>query len=126
MNAGSTERKMKVLFILNDAPYGTEKAYNAARLAMTMQKENPDVDVQMFLLADAVGCALPGQHTPQGYYNIERMLRSVIGKGGKVKVCGSCVDARGMPTLSLIEGVEKSSMSELAQWSLSADKVFTF
>jgi uncharacterized protein involved in oxidation of intracellular sulfur len=126
MNAGSTEREMKVLFILNDAPYGTEKAYNATRLAMTMQKENPDVDVQMFLLADAVGCALPGQHTPQGYYNIERMLRSIVGNGGKVKACGSCVDARGMRTSSLVEGVEKSSMSELAQWVLSADRVLTF
>jgi uncharacterized protein involved in oxidation of intracellular sulfur len=126
VNAGSTERKKKVLFVLNDAPYGTEKAYNATRLAMTMQKENLDVDVNIFLLADAVGCALPGQHTLQGYYNIERMLRSIIGKGGKVKACGSCMDARGMQTSSLIEGVEKSSMSELAQWVLSADRVLTF
>ncbi len=33
---------MKVLIIINDAPYGTEKAYNALRLAMALQKEHAD------------------------------------------------------------------------------------
>lgn len=49
----------KVLLIINDAPYGTEKAYNALRLAMTLQKDHPDVGVRIFLMADAVTCALP-------------------------------------------------------------------
>ena len=31
---------MKVLIIINDAPYGTEKAYNALRVAMQLQKED--------------------------------------------------------------------------------------
>ncbi len=71
---------MKALFVVNDAPYGTEKAYNALRLAMALQKEQQDTRVRVFLMADAVGCALPGQTTPQGYYNVERMIRSVIGQ----------------------------------------------
>jgi uncharacterized protein involved in oxidation of intracellular sulfur len=53
------------------------KAYNALRLAMALQKEHPSVEVWIFLMADAVGCALPNQNTPQGYYNIERMLSAV-------------------------------------------------
>ena len=65
---------MKVLIIINDAPYGTEKAYNAMRLAMTLQKEHADVELRIFLMADAVTCALMNQSTPQGYYNLERML----------------------------------------------------
>ena len=60
---------MTILFIINDAPYGSEKAYNALRMAMTAQKEHADVQVRLFLLADAVTCALPGQATPQGYYS---------------------------------------------------------
>ncbi|MEW6651467.1 MAG: DsrE family protein, partial [Chloroflexota bacterium] len=52
---------MKILFIINDAPYGSEKAYNAFRMAMTLQKEHEEVDVRIFLLADAVICALPSQ-----------------------------------------------------------------
>lgn len=117
---------MIVLILLNEAPYGTEKAYNGLRLAMALQKDHPTVHVNIFLMADAVGCAIPGQNTPQGYYNVERMLKSVVGKGGKVKACGTCADARGMRNQQLIEGVEISNMSELAQWTVEADKVFTF
>jgi uncharacterized protein involved in oxidation of intracellular sulfur len=117
---------MTILILINDAPYGTEKAYNALRLAMALQKEPLNTQVNVFLMADAVTCGLPNQTTPQGYYNIERMLKSVIAKGGKVKMCGTCADARGIGELQLIEGVEISNMAELAQWTVEADKVFTF
>jgi len=117
---------MTVLIIINDAPYGTEKPYNALRLAMAIQKDHPTVEVRIFLMADAVGCGLPNQTTAQGYYNIERMLKSVLTKGGKVKACGTCMDARGLNSVPMIDGVERSNMSELAQWSVEAEKVFTF
>jgi uncharacterized protein involved in oxidation of intracellular sulfur len=117
---------MNILILINDAPYGTEKAYNGLRLAMALQKDHPAVQVNVFLMADAVACALPNQNTPQGYYNAERMLKSVLGKGGKVKACGTCSDARGVRNLQMIEGVVMSSMAELAQWTVEADKVFTF
>jgi uncharacterized protein involved in oxidation of intracellular sulfur len=117
---------MKILIIINDAPYGSEKAYNAMRLAMSLQKDHPDVEVRIFLMADAVTCALPGQTTPQGYYNIERMFRSVISKGGLVKACGTCSEARGIKSLPLVEGVEISNMSQLTQWVVDSDRVITF
>jgi len=117
---------MKIVILINNAPYGTEKAYNGFRLAMALQKEHPKVQVNIFLMADAVTCALPNQSTPQGYYNIERMMKSVLSKGGKVEACGTCADARGTRDLPLIEGAEISNMSELAQWTVEADKVFTF
>jgi uncharacterized protein involved in oxidation of intracellular sulfur len=118
---------MKILIIINDGPYGTEKAYNALRMAMMFQKEHSDkVEVRIFLMADAVACAIPGQVTPPGYYNIERMLKSVLDKGGQIKVCGSCSEARGIKNLSLIEGIEISTMSQLALWSVESDKVITF
>jgi uncharacterized protein involved in oxidation of intracellular sulfur len=75
---------MNVLIVINDAPYGSEKAYNALRIALSLQKEHEDVEVNIFLLADAVGCAVPGQKTPDGYYNIKRMLKAVIKKNGGV------------------------------------------
>ncbi|MBK6915290.1 MAG: DsrE family protein [Ignavibacteriales bacterium] len=117
---------MKILFLINDAPYGTEKFYNACRLAMTVQKEHSEVEVNVFLMADSVTGALVNQNAPQGYYNIERMLKSIINKGGKVKLCGGCIDARGIASLQFIEGCTRSNMSELAQWSFEAGKVFTF
>jgi uncharacterized protein involved in oxidation of intracellular sulfur len=37
--------------------------------------------VRVFLLGDGVQCAVKRQDTPQGYYNIERMLGSVLRAG---------------------------------------------
>lgn len=76
---------MKYLFIVNDGPYGTEKAYNALRLGMAMQKE-VEADIRVFMMADAVANAVAGQNTPQGFYNVERMLKGILAKGGKVKL----------------------------------------
>lgn len=117
---------MKILIIINDAPYGTEKAYNALRMAMAIQKEDENAEVRVFLMADAATAALPSQNTPQGYYNIERMIRAVLLKGGKVKICGSCAEARGIKDLKLIEGAELSTMKELVHWTLDSDKTMTF
>jgi uncharacterized protein involved in oxidation of intracellular sulfur len=77
-------------------------------------------------MADAVACAVPGQNTTQGYYNIERMLKSVLSKSGKAKACGTCADARGVRNIQLVEGTEISNMAELAKWTVDADKVLTF
>ena len=117
---------MKILLIINDPPYGSEKPYNALRMAMMLQKEHPDVEVRVFLMADAVTCALPNQSTPQGYYNLERMLKAVINRGGQVKACGTCSEARGINQLALLEGAEISTMSQLTQWTVEADKALTF
>ena len=117
----------KVLLIINDAPYGTEKAYNALRMAITLQKEHADnVEVKIFLLADAVFCGLPNQTTPNGYYNIERMLKSIIKHGGEVKSCGGCSEARGIDKIQFIEGVKLSNMKEFAQWTMECNKVLSF
>ncbi len=117
---------MKILILINDAPYGIEKAYNALRLAIQLGKDHEDLEVRVFLMADAATCALANQNTPNGYYNIERMLKLIISKGAKVKICGSCADARGMKSLQLIEGTEISTMAELTNWVLDSDKVVTF
>jgi uncharacterized protein involved in oxidation of intracellular sulfur len=72
----------KILFVINDAPYGNERPYNAMRHAMNLMKRE-SVQVKVFLVADAVYCARKGQNTPDGYYNIERMVKS-LAKRGKV------------------------------------------
>ncbi|MBI4897751.1 MAG: DsrE family protein [Actinobacteria bacterium] len=115
----------KLLFILNDPPYGTERSYNGLRLARALIKQE-NVELKMFLFGDASGCAIPGQKTPDGYYNIERMLRSVTQKGAEVGVCGACLDARGLADGPLVDGAARSNLDALTEWSLWADKVFVF
>ena len=93
---------------------------------MATQGEHSDVKVRIFLMADAVTCALRNQTTPQGYYNIERMLKAIIKKGGQVKTCGTCSEARGLEGFKLIDGVEISTMNQLKDWVVESDKVLTF
>ena len=116
----------KILILINDAPYGTEKAYNALRLANQLGSVHKDVEVRIFLMADAASCAVAGQTTPNGYYNIERMMKVAIAKGAIVKICGTCADARGLKNVRLIEGAEISTMAYLANWMVDSDKVVTF
>ena len=117
---------MKVLLIINEAPYGNEKMYNALRLALQIQKDTPDVEVRIFLMADAVTAVIPQQETPNGYYNIGRMFQLVLKHQGIVKLCGSCLQARGLSDIALIEGTLKSNMQELAAWTLDSDRVLVF
>ena len=116
---------MKLLFLLNDAPYGSERTYNALRLAGSAVRK-PDVAVQVFLIGDAAAAAKGGQKVPSGYYNVATMLGAVVRHGGTVGVCGSCIEARGIGDGELIEGARRSSMDELTAWMLEADKVLVF
>jgi len=117
---------MKTLFILNDPPYGSERCYNALRLAHALLKDDPAAGVSVFLMADAVVAAHKGQKTPDGYYNIERMLKRVVVGKGAVLLCGTCMDARGMSDVDVMDGVRRSSMAELAAATVAADKVLVF
>jgi uncharacterized protein involved in oxidation of intracellular sulfur len=117
---------MKVLFILNDAPYGAERVYNALRLAHALVKHDTSAQVTIFLMADAVAAAKAQQKTPEGYYNVERMLKRVLASKGLVLLCGTCLDARGLAEGELIAGVRRSTMDELAEATLGADKVLVF
>jgi uncharacterized protein involved in oxidation of intracellular sulfur len=113
-----------LLFIVNDAPYGNERAYNALRLAGTLANRE-DQQVRLFLMADAVGCAKAGQKVPEGYYNVQLMLGKVLRKG-EVGLCGTCMDARGLTEPELIEGARRSTLAQLADWTAQADKVLVF
>lgn len=70
----------KFLIIVNDSPYGVERPYNALRLAMNLSKK-PGTNISVFMVGDGVLCAKKGQKTPDGYYNIERMVQSLTRKG---------------------------------------------
>jgi uncharacterized protein involved in oxidation of intracellular sulfur len=117
---------MKTLFILNEPPYGTEHCYNALRLAGALLKKAPEAVVTVFLMADAVVAAKAGQKTPDGYYNVERMLKRVLVGKGQVLLCGTCMDARGLADAEMMAGARRSTMDELAAATVEADKVLVF
>jgi uncharacterized protein involved in oxidation of intracellular sulfur len=119
------EPTMKTLFVLNDPAYGTERSYNGLRLANALAKRGGE-EVRVFLMADAVSCALAGQQTPNGYYNLERLTNSVIRRGAEVGLCGTCMDARAIDEGQLVQDARRSSLDELTDWTIWADKIITF
>ena len=116
---------MNTLFILNDAPYGSERSYNGLRLAGSLSKAESE-EVKVFLIGDAAACAKAGQQVPEGFYNIQVMLGRVVRNNGQVGACGTCMDARGITESELLEGTRKSTLAELTTWTHWADKVIVF
>lgn len=116
---------MHTLIILNDPPYGTERSYNGLRLAGALAKRE-GATVRVFLMGDAAACAKAGQRTPDGYYNLERMIHLVAKRGGAIAVCGTCMDARGIAESELTEGSARGNLEQLADWTLAAEQVLVF
>jgi len=124
-DGGECRRVKKVLLILNAPAYGSDVAFNALRLANALVRHG-DTQVTAFLMGDAVTCAIAGQKTPDGYYALDRMLRTFARHGGSIACCGTCLDARGLTKEHMIDEAHRSTMDELAAWTVDADQVLTF
>ncbi len=116
---------MKILIIINDPPYGNELCFNALRLALALLKQDEKPEISVFLMADAVLTAKTGQDTPDGFYNLETMIKGVM-RNADVVLCGVCMDARGIGEGELVPGATRGSMPQLAKLTVSADKVLVF
>ncbi len=125
MTTGEECESMDILIILNDAPYGSERTFQGLRMADAMQKLEEDADLTVYLSNDAVLCAKTGQQTPDGYYNVERMLKPII-RRGSVIVCRTCAEARGLFQADLMDGVRIVTLGEAAEIALEADKTLVY
>jgi len=115
----------KILLIINGPAYGADETFNAVRLAVALSRRD-DAEIKVFLMGDAVTCAIAGQKTPDGHYTLDRMLKGFLRHGGQIACCGTCLDARGLTKDNLIDNAPRSSMEELAAWTVEADDVLTF
>ena len=116
---------MHVMVILNDAPYGSERSYQGLRMADAMLTIEEDLELTLYLSNDAVLCAKAGQQTPDGYYNVERMLKPILRRGAVI-VCRTCTEARGLKREDLVAGVRIVTLGEAAQLALEADKTLVY
>jgi uncharacterized protein involved in oxidation of intracellular sulfur len=114
---------MKYLFIFNDSPYGSQRAYNGLRLAAALSRK---AAIRVFLLGDGVLCGVAGFNPAHADYNPQEMLHAISGTGAAIVACGTCMEARGIPPESFIPEVRRSSMDELVAWTEECDKVISF
>lgn len=116
---------MRFLVVLQGPAYGTEAAYNGLRLAGSLSKRD-GVEVKIFCLGDAVGCALANQQVPNGYYHLGRMLTVAARQNTEIGLCGTCMDARGITDGMVVAEARRSTLEELTDWTIWADKTITF
>lgn len=116
---------MNVLIICQGPAYGDERSYNGLRLAGALAKRD-STDVKVFLIGDAAGCAVAGQKVPDGYYHLDRMITSAARHGAEIGCCGTCLDARGIADDQLVPDAHRSTLDELADWALWAERTITF
>lgn len=113
-----------VTIVLQDAPYGNEKVWNALRLSQALISVGSKV--RIFLYGDSVVAAKRGQSPPKGYYNVGEMLGALIEKGVEVKSCLTCTSARGLVQEDFIEGALIGKTIDLARWVHEGEKVMVF
>jgi uncharacterized protein involved in oxidation of intracellular sulfur len=113
------------LFVVNDAPAASERAWNALRLAGSLAGSAGNT-VRMFLLGDGVLTGVGGQTVPEGGHDVEAMLRDFISAGNEVAACRTCMDARQLTQADLVSGARVGTLIELAAWTALSDKVLVF
>jgi uncharacterized protein involved in oxidation of intracellular sulfur len=94
-------------------------------MADAMLKIEEELELTLYLSNDAVLCAKKGQTTPDGYYNVERMLKPII-RRGTVLVCRTCAEARGLTADDLMDGLRIVTLGEAAEFALEADKTLVY
>ncbi|MFQ5736334.1 MAG: DsrE/DsrF/TusD sulfur relay family protein [Thermodesulfobacteriota bacterium] len=113
-----------VTIVLQDAPYGNEKVWNALRLSQALL--STDTKVRIFLYADSITAAKKGQSPPKGFYNIGDMLKALIDRGVEVRSCLTCTNARGLTQDDFVEGAVVGKTLDLARWVAEGGQVMTF
>lgn len=121
----------KITVILGEVPYGKERAYSTLRFILAALSEGHEVN--LFILEDAVFLAKRGQNPPEfpglmdeHMPNCEKLLKSAIKQGAKIKACRVCSEERGLKEEEFIEGVEIGGMRDLVKWVVESDKTVFF
>ncbi|MGB8886364.1 MAG: DsrE family protein [Candidatus Korobacteraceae bacterium] len=116
---------MKYLFVLNDSPYGSQRTYNALRLAGNLMRSREN-EISLFLIGDGVTSAFEGFTPAHAHYNTPDMLRQLAGRGVHIGVCKTCLEERGIADPQLILGANRSILDDPTHWTDEADKVLVF
>jgi len=116
---------MEYLLVLNDSPYGSQRTYNALRLAGALAKSAAG-EVAIFLLGDGVVSGLQMQSPADASYNVQEMLRLLAVQGVSIGACRTCLEARGIHDASLVAGVNRRTLDDLRNWTEEAPKVLVF
>ena len=116
-----------LLIIVNAPAYGSERMLSALRLATAIATQEVEtVDLRLFMMSDAVTVGLAGQVDAQAGGGLQQMVEELLAHGVQIRLCRTCTLARGIAQPAVIPCVLIGTLAELAEWTLTADKVISF
>lgn len=114
-----------VTVVIQDAPYKADnKAWHALRFAGAALVE--DMDVQLHLLDEGVEVGRKNHQVPEDAVNLEELLSELIECGLVVRACGMSLDDCAIDEASMIDGIRRGSMKDLASWVKNSGQVMVF
>ncbi len=118
------ETPPSVLIILSQAPFDGDTTWNALRLASTLlDRKSP---VRIFVMNDAIDVVRRGS-TPEGAeFDLQAMLRGLLPRGGRIKICTTCINRCGIGHGDVIPEAIMATMADLAAWITGSDRVVVF
>lgn len=117
-------RAESVLIILSHSPFDGDTTWNALRLASTLQDQG--VAVRLFVMNDATDLVRQGAMPEGSEFDLQAMLRALLPRGGRVKVCTTCVNRCGMSAGEVLPETPLATMGDLGHWVADSDRVVTF
>lgn len=106
---------MKLAMIISTKNF--EVAWNAFRLAIAAKKQKHEVKI--FLMGEGVEC----EGIKHSQYNIDEEIQQFLAMGGKIKVCGTCLNSRHYDSSDYALVSTLIGCVDMIEW---ADKVLTF
>ncbi len=82
--------------------------------------------MKIFLISDALGWAVAGQKVPDGYSHLDCMIPSTVSTRTRLGGAAPALDARSIGEEAPVDGVRRSTLEELTDWTHWAKKVVTF
>ena len=113
-----------VLIILSGAPFDGDVTWNALRLAGTLlDRKSP---VRIFVMNDAMDLVRGGSMPEGAEFDLQAMLRGLLPKGARFKICTTCVNRCGIGQGEIMPEAIMATMADLAAWVVESDRVVVF
>ena len=112
------------LIILSQAPFDGDATWNALRLAGTIRDQGGAV--RLFIMNDATDVVRQGAIPEGAEFDLQDMLRDLLARGARIKICTTCVNRCGIGQGELIPEATLGTMGDLAAWVQSSDRTVVF
>jgi uncharacterized protein involved in oxidation of intracellular sulfur len=113
-----------ILIILSHAPFDGDVTWNALRLAGSLLERR--CPVRLFVMNDAIDLIRRGSMPAEAEFDLQAMLRGLLAKGARVKICTTCINRCGIGHGDVIPEAPMATMGDLAAWVAESDRVLTF